>query len=159
MNVLRLIGLRMADEASETAGGGIRNWLGALGFISALIGAEMLREDHPVWIGATLIVAALPIYLSPVIWRRLRRSKTPAAASLEYLRNKDSELGSSIRDMVWRSAWAKWFAAQSLAINNHSNEEQIMLVATSLIREALMDGRLEARGRKPGQLEADPKIS
>jgi hypothetical protein len=50
----------MADEASDTFGGGLRNYLGALAFISALIGAEIIREHGPLWVGVILIVIALP---------------------------------------------------------------------------------------------------
>ena len=94
MYPLRLLGIRMSDEASDTIGGGLRNWLGALGFIVALIGAEIIREGGPKSVGAILIVAGLPIYLSPAIWKWLRRGK-PATepAPLDYLRNEDSELG------------------------------------------------------------------
>jgi hypothetical protein len=56
----------MGDEASDTFGGGLRNYLGALAFISALIGAEIIREHGPLWVGVILIVIALPIYLSPI---------------------------------------------------------------------------------------------
>ena len=149
----------MSDEASDTIGGGLRNWLGALGFIVPLIGAEIIREGGPNWVGAILIVAGLPIYLSPAIWKRLRRDK-PATepAPLGYLHAEDSELGSAISDMAWCSAWGKWFAAQYLATNNHHppTEEHVMQIATSIVHGALMDGRLEAQGRKPGQLDYEP---
>jgi len=159
MYPLRLLGIRMADEASDTIGGGLRNWLGALGFIVPLIGAEIIREGGPKWVGAILILAGLPIYWSPAIWKWLRRGK-PATepAPLAYLHVEDAELGSAIRDMVWRSAWGKWFAAQYLATNNHhpASEEHVIQIATSIVHDALMDGRLEAHGRKPFQLDYEP---
>jgi hypothetical protein len=159
MYPLRLLGIRMSDEASDTIGGGLRNWLGALGFIVPLIGAETIREGGPKWVGAILIVAGLPIYWSPAIWKWLRRGK-PATdpVSLAYLHAEDSELGSAIRDMAWRSAWGKWFAAQYLATNNHhpASEEHVMQIATGIVHGALMDGRLEGRGRKPGQMDYEP---
>jgi hypothetical protein len=65
-------GINMSDEASETVAGGIRNFLGALGFIAPLIGAELLMAgERPPWIGWTLIVAGLPIYLSPAVWKKI----------------------------------------------------------------------------------------
>lgn len=158
MYLLRLLGIRMSDEASDTIGGGLRNWLGALGFIVPLIGAEIIREGGPKWVGAILIVAGLPIYWSPAIWKWLRRGK-PATepAPLAYLHAEDSELGSAICNMVWRSAWGKWFAAQYLAATNHpASEEHVMQIATGIVHDALMDGRLEARGRKPGQMDYEP---
>ena len=149
----------MADEASDTIGGGLRNWLGALGFIVPLIGAEIIREGGPNWVGAILIAAGLPIYWSPAIWKWLRRGKPAREPTpLGYLHAEDSELGSAISDMVWCSAWGKWFAAQYLATNNHhpASEEYVMQIATSIVHDALMDGRLEAQGRKPWQLDYEP---
>jgi hypothetical protein len=48
----------MADEASDTVGGAMRIFLGTAGFVSFLIGAEILREGGPAWVGASLIAAA-----------------------------------------------------------------------------------------------------
>ena len=149
----------MSDEASDTISGGLRNWLGALGFIVPLIGAEIIREGGPKWVGAILIVAGLPIYLSPAIWKWLRRGKSATElAPLAYLHAEDSEPGSAIRDMVWRSAWGKWFAAQYLATNDHhaASEDHAIQIATHLVLGALTDGQLEVRGRRPGQLNYEP---
>lgn len=107
--------------------------------------------------GAGLMLAGLP--MSPAIWKWLRRGKSATGlASLDYLRDEDAELGSAVRDMVWCSAWGKWFAAQYLATNNHHpvSEESVMQVATGLVLDALMNGRLEARGQKAGQLDYEP---
>jgi len=148
----------MADEASDTIGGGLRNWLGALGFIVPLIGAEIIREGDPKWIGAILIVAGLPIYWSPAIWKWLRRGKpaTTDPAPLGYLHGEDSELGSAIMYMVWCSAWGKWFAAQHLAASHSANEGYVMQIATHVVLNALTDGQLEVRGRRPAQLNYEP---
>jgi hypothetical protein len=160
MYPLRLFGIRMSDEASDTIGGGLRNWLGALGFIVPLIGAEIIREGGQKWIGAVLIVSGLPIYWSPAIWKRLRRGKPAPTelAPLGYLDDEDSDLGSAIRDMARCSAWGKGIAAQYLATNDHhpASEEHVMQIAASLVHNALMDGRLEAQGRKRGQLDYEP---
>jgi hypothetical protein len=149
MYPLRLLGIRMTQEASDTIGGGLRNWLGALGFIVPLIEAEIIREGGPKWIGAILIVAGLPIYWSPAIWKWLRGVK-PAIepAPLAYLHDEDSELSGAIRDMAWRSVWSKWYASQSLATNNHrpADDAQIMHAAASNVYEALMVGKLKTRG-------------
>jgi hypothetical protein len=92
--------------------------------------------------------------------RILRRRIRPAADSLSlgYLSNEDSELGAAIRNMAWRSAWARWYASQSLGVDNRSptSEAHIMSVATSNVADAMIDGRLEVRGRKPGQLDYEP---
>ena len=48
--------------------------------------------------------------------KKLRRARQPAnPPPLSYLHNEDEELGSAIRNNVWRSAWGKWYTAQSLA--------------------------------------------
>ncbi len=124
----------MTDEASDTIGGGLRNWLGALGFIVPLIGAEIIREGGPKWVGAILIAAGLPIYWSPAIWKWLRRGK-PATepAPLAYLSDEDSELGSAIRDMTWCSAWGKWFASQYL-VNSRLPAREEHVIQMGIIR-------------------------
>jgi hypothetical protein len=67
----------MADDASDTVAGGIKGWLGTLGFILPLLGAEeVLRwyltgSGHPL-VGAVLVVGGLLFYLLPSMWRWIR---------------------------------------------------------------------------------------
>jgi hypothetical protein len=157
MLLLRLVGIDMSDEAAETFGGGIRAFLGAGGFISMLAGEEVIREGGALWVGVGLIVIGLPIFLLPFFWKRLfDRHKKPT--KLEYLSYEDSELGSAIRDMVWRSVEAKAYAAQYIALNDHLpiSEADLMHWADSRIWDQLKNGELQARGRKPGRLEYEP---
>jgi hypothetical protein len=163
---LRHFGINMADDASETFGGGVRNYLGALGFILPLVGLEELIRSYvseqsalPHWVSIVLIVAGLPIYVAPAAWKKFRGVRQTAdSLPLGYLRGEDSELGGAIRDMVWCSAWGKWYTAQSLANSAPKpvNEQFIMGTATSIVLDALTDGRLEVRGRKPGQMDFEP---
>jgi hypothetical protein len=101
----------------------------------------------------------LPLASVPVgfflIWLALRTPKPKIADGLGYLQNEDSELGGAIRDMAWRSAWGKWFTSQSLANNplNPPNESLTMHAATHIVLDALTDGSLEVRGRRPGQMD------
>jgi TIR domain-containing protein len=79
--------------------------------------------------------------------------------ALEYLRNKDSELGSAIRDMVWRSAWGKWYRAQLLANVGRSGseaEENALQAASHLIDDQLINGELVVHGRLPGRMDYEP---
>jgi hypothetical protein len=74
--------------------------------------------------------------------------------ALEYLSDKDSELSSAIREMVWYSAWAKWYAAQLLVNSGRpTTEDHTLLIATSLVAQNLIDGDIEARGRLPGEMD------
>src|SRR5437660_375408 len=68
MLFLKLLGVKMADDAPENAGQAVRNYLGGLGFIVTLIGAELMKEGQP-WLGGALVTAGLPIFLSGVLWR------------------------------------------------------------------------------------------
>jgi hypothetical protein len=80
MFLLRLAGINMADEASETMAGALKNWLGALGFILPLVGVEELirhfvdtqHPSLPLLISIVLILAGLLIYASPAVWKRLK---------------------------------------------------------------------------------------
>jgi hypothetical protein len=162
---LRLLGTRMAGE------GEIPNrlphavrvavfWI-SLPFIFLLVGVERIFDPGGTryQVGWCFAAAFLSILVA-VYWNRLlpRRWQQVTDHPLAYLHAEDSELGSAIRDMVWCSAWGKWFAAQYLANNNHhpANEEHVMQSAASIVHDALMDGQLEARGRKPGQMDYEP---
>lgn len=65
----------MSDEVPDSAGGAVRAFLGALGFIVALIGAEMMAEKggDRVWIGLALVAASLPVFLSAFMWKWFRQ--------------------------------------------------------------------------------------
>jgi hypothetical protein len=162
---LNLVGINMADDASETFGGGLRNYLGALGFILPLVGFEefvrhFVDVDHPSlpwWLSVILMAAGLPIYVLPAIWKRLRVRRNAEAVPLQYLSHEDAELGPAVAMMAWRSAWGKWYGAQCLANSPKGTpddrESDLMRVAARHVWQALIDGKLEARGRKPGQMD------
>jgi hypothetical protein len=59
----------MADEASDTLGGGLRKYIGALAIIPIGIGVQVLREGGPLWLSALLIAFGLPIFILPAVWR------------------------------------------------------------------------------------------
>src|SRR5262245_19814701 len=131
----------MADEASDTVGGGVRNYLGAIGFIVALIGAEILREGGSQWLGISLLAAGLPIFLAPTAWKFVssRLRPKPLAASeptLKYLSARDSELGSAIMSMARRSAWGRWFAAQHLVSTGSRIDEMYLFKVAGTCRHA-----------------------
>jgi hypothetical protein len=144
----------MADEASDTLGGGVRNFLGALGFISALIGGEEIWRVGPTWPGVTLVAISLPIFISPWIWNKLALSRTRSKPqTLEYLHHKDSGLGSAIVTMALRSAWGRWYAAQHLVDSGNAIDEMHLLqIAGSVVMDKILDGDLEVRGRRPEEL-------
>jgi hypothetical protein len=75
----------------------------------------------------------------------------------EYLSDKDSELSSAIREMVWYCAWAKWYAAQWLVNSGRpATEDKILPIATSNIAQNLIDGDIEVRRRLPGEMDYRP---
>jgi hypothetical protein len=135
-------------------------WI-SLPFIFLLVGIERIFDPGGTryQVGGCFVAAFLSILVA-VYWNRLlpRRWQQVTDHPLAYLHAEDSELGSAICDMVWRSAWGKWFAAQYLATNNHhpASEEHVIQIATGIVHDALMDGQLEAHGRKPGQLDYEP---
>jgi Fe-S cluster biosynthesis and repair protein YggX len=109
--------------------------------------------------GAALSLTASILCFSWPLWMRLARrfakwSRSRGEAQ-PYLSDVDAELGSAIRDMATYSAWAKWFASQSLATNNHQHVSQshLMHMASFIVLDALMNGKLLARGRPSGAIE------
>jgi hypothetical protein len=164
MDPLRLVGLRMADAASDKIGEGFWNWLTALGFILPLVGVEELvrgyatASEHvlPWWMCAVLILVGYPLYESKALWLRLRYGNAGAGAKkpLQYLSGESADLGGAIKMMAWYSAQGKWFAAQALATTKQPiPEQQLMPWADHRVWQQLKDGELLARGQKPGQLD------
>jgi hypothetical protein len=154
---LRLVGIKMADEAPDTVGGATRVFLGTAGFISFLIGAEILREGGSAWAGISLIVAAYPIYASLALWNftasRFRR--TSAKPLLSYLDQCDSDLGGAIIRMARSSAWGRLFAAQYLVDSGEPIDMGYLLqqIASHIVMNEVINGTLDVRGRLPGQME------
>ncbi len=130
-------------------------WI-SLPFIGLLLGGEDIRGGSYYWAAGWFGCALLSIFVA-VYWDRFipRRWRPRPASALTYLRDEDSELGGAIRDMVWRSAWGKWFTAQSLANSGPTpvNEQYIMGTATRQVLDTLTNGQLEVRGRRPGQMD------
>lgn len=155
----------MADDASDTFSGGFFNFLVTLGFILPLLGGEEIIRSLvttgptlPLWFDLTLIAAGLPLHQAKAIWKRLRGGKSQIEAlPLQYLSNESAGLGPAIRDMAWLSAWGRWYAAQCLANSPKqaadSREDHVMQMAASLVSQALVDGKLEARGRLPKHID------
>jgi hypothetical protein len=103
--------------------------------------------------GAALSLAASALCFSWPLWMRLVRRFAKwwrcRREAETYLSDVDAELGAAIRDMATYSAWAKWFASQFLANNNHEPVSQptLMNIASGIVLDALMDGKILARGR------------
>jgi hypothetical protein len=128
-------------------------WIG-LPFIGLLLGSERISDgklyESAAWFGCALLSVIIAVYWDKIIPRRFRdRPQT-----LEYLRYKDSELGSTIRDMAWVSAWGKWYAAQILVNSSRpAAQEQVLHIAAHQVQDQLVNGDLEVRGRSPGSME------
>jgi hypothetical protein len=133
---------------------------GALPFIFFLVGVERIFDPHgSIYEVLGCFALAILSILLVVYWNQLlpRRWRQVTDPPLDYLSYEDSELGGAIRDMAWFSAWGKWFASQTLVTNRRPMDEgTVMQTAAGQVLDALMDGRLEARGRRPGQLDYEP---
>jgi len=163
MLFLRLVGIQMADEASDTVARGVKNYLGALGFIAPLIGGEELVRlyltDHglPSWVSLGLIASGLPIYTSPAAWKATHRrlSRNTNATSLSYLDQCYSDLGGAIIRMARSSSWGRLFAAQYLVDSGKPIDMGYLLqqIASHIVMNEVINGNLDVRGRLPGQME------
>jgi hypothetical protein len=129
---------------------------GAVSFILFLVSVEQFVDRKLVPASILLGLCVLSL-VAAVYWPKIFGHPAPSEAksNLAYLSHEDSQLGPAIRDMAWYSSWGKWYAAQSLATNNHQpiNEGTLVSMAAGIVCDALMDGELEARGRLPGETE------
>jgi hypothetical protein len=142
----------MSDEAPDTVSGATRVFLGTAGFVSFLIGAEILREGGSSWVGTALIAAAYPIYSSLAMWKFAvsRLGRNGAKPSLSYLHQRDSDLGGAIKSMARSSAWA---AQHLVGSGSAIGEDYLLQIAGSVVRDKILDGDLDVRGRRPGRLD------
>jgi hypothetical protein len=129
---------------------------GAFPFIFFLVGVDRIfAPDGSISQVLICFASSILSVLLVVYWDRIlpQRLHPPGPMRLGYLHTEDAELGSAIREMVWCSAWGKWFPSQSLAVGAKVDERTVMGAATHLVLDALTDGHLQARGRKPGQMD------
>ena len=128
----------------------------ALPFIFFLVSVEQFVERN-YFLALVLLGLAFASVLVTVNWEKIFgwHLQSDAKPELTYLRNEDSQLGPAIRDMAWYSSWGKWYAAQSLATNNHQpiDEGRLVSTAAGIVCEALLDGMLQARGSLPSEIE------
>jgi Fe-S cluster biosynthesis and repair protein YggX len=103
-----------------------------------------------------LVIIALIVLLAAGV-TIIVLNRQPAREQLEYLHHEDTELGPAILDMIHHSAWAKWFRAQSLVNQGYPvNEGNLLQTACLTVLQEITDGRLEVRGRLPGQMNYNP---
>jgi len=156
---LRLAGINMSDDASETFSGGVRAFLGSAGFLTMMFGGYYFYEGKgpgPWWMGYFLIGIGLPLFILPAIWKKLRRAKSASdLRPLEYLSNRDSDLSEAIIRASRSSAYGRWFAAQYLAGDDKKpiQVRYLLHVMSSQVFEKMLDGEIEVRGRRPGKMD------
>jgi hypothetical protein len=130
-------------------------WI-ALPFIFLLVGVEKISDGHIyqglAWLCGAPISVAISVYWERII-TRLRRGSNQQP-SLTYLIYRDSELGSAIISAAQYSACGRWSAAQILANSGQPIQQRHLLhrVASEAI-DKILDGDIQVRGRKPGQLD------
>jgi len=150
-------GFTMADDASNTLGGGVRAFLGSAGFLVMMFGGYTIYDDKGTRTGIGLIAVGLPLFILPWAWSRIRllfAAKEPRPKALEYLNYKDSELGPAICTMVRHSAAGRWYAAQMLvATGAPIGDLSLLAWASNVVGRQLIDGDIQVRGRRPGQVE------
>jgi len=131
-------------------------WIG-LPFIGLLLGSEKI-SDGKYYEAAAWFVCAFVSILIAVYWDNLIPHRLQAKPKeLEYLPHKDTELGSAVRDMVWHSAWARWYAAQCLVNSGRPvSERDVLSVASFNVMERIVDGELKVRGRLPARMDYEP---
>src|SRR5262249_40073094 len=119
-----------------------------LPFIFLLVGVERYFDANGTGyqvlacISCALLSVVVVVYWDKIIPRRFRAKPQ----RLEYLHYKDSELGSAIRDMVWYSAWARWFAAKHLVGSGEPIAESYLLsMASHRVEDNLINGDIEVR--------------
>ena len=101
-----------------------------------------------------ILLAALTLFAEhwvpafvPSIRKRFSKS------SNSYLSHRDSEMTHAIEGMAFRSAWGKWYPSQFLAkdknylVQDKHNQDQLMMIATSVVTDAAVNGKLEIKGR------------
>jgi hypothetical protein len=102
------------------------------------------------WIAAFFVSTFVGLYWNYLLpsWLRFPSSQ------LEYLHNKDSDLGWAIQSMAQNSAWGKWYAARLLVISGRPiSESELIHAAAFNIMENIIDGDIEVRGRMPRKME------
>ena len=73
-----------------------------------------------------------------------------------YLSDTETPLQQAMYVMSLRSAWARWYSAQFLAMHSQPINEYSLLftIANIKVLSELVEGRLTAYGRSPGKFEA-----
>jgi hypothetical protein len=130
-------------------------WVG-LPFIGLLLGSEKLSDgkyyEAAAWFGCAFLSVAVAVYWDGFIgrlWPRYQQQN-----ELTYLTYRDSEVGSAIINAARYSAYGRWFAAQILVNSGHPIDQRHLLhVMASQVIDKILDGDLEVRGRKPGQMD------
>lgn len=112
-----------------------------------LVGAAVLMGVLFVWRARSQILTKI---------QNLLEKTNPSATgqvSNPYLSNVNEELGFAIFRMATCSAWGRWFASRYIADNKSMPQEKIIRTASYAVLEALLDGKLSARGRLPDKVE------
>jgi hypothetical protein len=124
-------------------------------FVGLLLAAERFFEGHYGQALTSFCIGAASFVIA-VYWERLiptRWQERPQ--QLEYLSNRDTDLSSAIISAGWHSAYGRWFAAQILVNSGHPIQPRYLLhTVASQVMDKVLDGDIEVRGRKPGQMEA-----
>jgi hypothetical protein len=81
----------MSDEVPATAGGAVKAYLYAIGFVAVLIGGDMMAERDGLRFGPglALLVGGLPIFLAAFLWNWIQKKIGKRAAAIAIAYSKD----------------------------------------------------------------------
>lgn len=127
---------------------------GMLGFVIA-------HQDLGYRVAPWFFMAASVVGLIILQWPELLKWKhnkptmltKDKSVSQPYLSHRDSEMTHAIEGMAFRSAWGRWYPSQILAkdknylVQDKHNQDHLMMIATSVVTDAAVNGKLEIRGR------------
>lgn len=149
------MGALMADAATPINWADIARyifWI-VLVFSFGLEGVVKLLEGE-FRISAIAFATMAALGIVGVSWEIFAHKREEKRNHLEYLSGTDSDLGSSIITMARRSAWGRWYAVQHLiAAGSTIGMLYLLQIAGSVVWQKILNGNLEVRGRRPGQLE------
>jgi hypothetical protein len=121
--------------------------------VAILYATELGLWRVVLWIAAVAFVASAIGLLLHSFVRRRNRDRV-VERPLAYLGYLDSDLAPAIISAARYSAYGRCFAAQILVNSGHPIQQRYLFHRMAReVMDKILDGKLEVRGRKPGQMD------